>query len=69
MFNKKLKRENEINKMTIDRLLDALFGGKLLDEEEMDILLEHYEHKMTQISLKKTFSGNINNSAKIGFKV
>lgn len=70
MRKKELKKENEINKMLIERLLETIFCNKQLDEEEIDILFERFPTEMSKITLKNSMNDkNKKASAKIGFSV
>ena len=69
MRKKELKKENEINKMLIERLLERIFCDKKLDEEEIDILFERFPTEMTKVTLRNNINDNKKEkaSAKIGF--
>jgi hypothetical protein len=69
MRKKELEKENEINKMLIERLLERIFCDKKLDEEEIDILFERYPAEMARIALRNNIKDNKRKdaSAKIGF--
>ena len=69
MRKKELKKENEINKMLIERLLERIFCNKKLDEEEIDILFERFPTEMARIALRNNINDNKKEkaSAKIGF--
>ena len=70
LFNRKIKeieRKNEINEITIERLLKTIFCDEKLDDEEIDILCEQYPTQMNKILVKNNLKSKT--SAKIGFKL
>lgn len=70
LFNRKIKeieRKNEINEITIERLLKTIFCDEKLDDEEIDILCEQYPAQMNKVLVKNNLKSKT--SAKIGFKL